>query len=333
MGACVLGVGSPIVDVLARVSDAWLRDTIPGEKGGMELVDAQTMAAILSKLDGELVRAPGGSAGNTTFALARLGTGAAFLGKIGDDADGAYYREIFEQLGGCGDRFKVSREAPTARCLSLVTPDSERTMRTDLGAAASFLPQEVTEADFHGCTHVHVEGYLLFNPDLLLAVLTAAKNAGCTVSLDLASFEVVRASATTLPGLLRDYVDMVFANEDEAEAFSGSASPEDGLRALSRLCPVTAVKLGKDGALLHRNGQDIHVAARAAEAVVDTTGAGDYWAAGFLHGMLQNLPLGTCGELGSLLGAEAVQQMGAFIEDARWEHILQNVRAISAPAG
>jgi sugar/nucleoside kinase (ribokinase family) len=332
MATRVLGVGSPIVDLLARVSDEWLRAAIPGEKGGMELIDAHTMAGIVAQLDGELVKAPGGSAGNTAFALARLGINTAFLGKIGDDANGKYYREVFEQLGGSGGCFKVSKEAATARCLSLVTPDSERTMRTDLGAAALFLPQEVTQSDFQSCSHVHVEGYLLFNPDLILAVLTAAKEAGCTISLDLASFEVVHASATSLPHLLRDYVDMVFANEAEAEAFCGSAVPEDGLRALAQLCPVVAVKLGKDGALLSRHGEEVRVAAVPAAKVVDTTGAGDYWAAGFLYGCLQGYDLHTCGELGSLLGAEAVQQMGAFIPDPRWPRILETVRAITAPA-
>ena len=330
MNAVVLGVGSPIVDLLAQVSDEWLRASVPGEKGGMELVDAQTMAELVAIIDGELVRAPGGSAGNTAFALARLGMGAAFLGKIGNDADGRYYRDIFERLGGCGKRFKTCDDAPTARCLSLVTPDGERTMRTDLGAAAAFLPQEVAPEDFAGCAHVHVEGYLLFNPDLLLAVLHGAKAAGCTVSLDLASFEVVRASATSLPHLLRDHVDMVFANEDEAEAFCGAPDPEKGLDALAELCPTAVVKLGKDGALLERSGERVRVAAMPVESVVDTTGAGDYWAAGFLYGALQNLPLATCGQLGSLLGSEAVQQMGAFLPDARWPRIIERALAIAA---
>ena len=234
-------------------------------------------------LENEAVTSPGGSAGNTTFALSRIGMSCAFLGKLGDDENGSFYREAFNREGGDCSRFKTDSESATGCCISLVTPDSERTMRTCLGAAMNLSPDEITASDFMGCRHAHIEGYILFNRDLLLKILDCAKQAGLSISLDLGSFEVVGAAIDILPGVLDRYVDIVFANEEEAAAFSGSSDPETGLSALSRHCAVTAVKLGSDGALLRKDGESIHVPAVMAENVLDTTGAGDFWAAGFLY--------------------------------------------------
>ena len=323
----VIGVGSPIVDLIAEVSDELLR-SIPGKKGGMELIDSAAMVSILRSLDREPVRAPGGSAGNTAFALARLGMTCAFLGKLGDDEDGAYYRDAFRQAGGDCSRFKMDRTAPTASCISLVTPDSERTMRTHLGAAMNLAPGEIAVDDFRGCRHAHIEGYLLFNRELLMAVLDAAKEAGCTVSLDLGSFEVVETAKDLLPGILDRYVDIVFANEDEAACFCGSRDCTVGLASLSKYCAVAAVKKGKDGAWLSGDCGAVHVPAVQVEAVLDTTGAGDLWAAGFLYGYLGGHSLSTCGRFGAILGAEAVQCMGAALPEGRWKYIVETFKSI-----
>ena len=148
-----------------------------------------------------------------------MGASCSFLGKIGNCEEGAFYRDSFAKLGGDITRFKVG-SISNGRCLSLVTPDGERTMRTDLGAAMSLSPDEISVSDFVGCTHAHIEGYLLFNESLMLRVIESAKEAGCTISLDLASFEVVNATKSILPGILRNYVDIVFANEEEAAAFT-----------------------------------------------------------------------------------------------------------------
>ena len=317
-GKGVIGVGSPIVDRLARVNDDFL-SRIDGHKGGMELVDSETMTQLLDRVGGAVVVAPGGSAANTVFALARLGIPSVLLGKLGDDREGEFYRQAFEQIGGDGSRLKTCDVSSTACCLSLITPDSERTMRTDLGAASGFLPEEVSPKDFDNCRHAHVEGYLLFNRALAESVLDAAKTAGCRVSLDLGSFEVVKASEDVLPSLLDEYVDVVLANEDEASAFCGSNDPWDGLRALSEHCQVTAVKMGADGALIKSNGLTCQVFAQPVDKVVDTTGAGDFWAAGFLYGLLHDYRLDDCGHLGAVMGAEAVGCLGADLPKESWE--------------
>jgi sugar/nucleoside kinase (ribokinase family) len=323
----VMGVGSPIVDFLARVPEAFL-DSVEGEKGGMELMEPDALDALLESAPSRAEQAPGGSAANTIFSLAHMGMDTAFLGKLGMDSDGDYYQEEYRAVGGDTTHFKVSMVACTARCVSLITPDSERTMRTDLGAAILLVPNEITPADFEGYDFVHVEGYLLFNRDLAEAVLVAAKAAGLQVSLDLGSFEVVQAAQDILPRLLKDYVDIVFANEDEAAAFCGHRDADAALDELGALCSVAAVKLGADGALLKKDGQRVRSAANKVDNVLDTTGAGDCWAAGFLYGHLAGMSLERCGELGALLGGEVVQEIGASPSRGGWTRIRDFVAAV-----
>lgn len=324
-GPKIMGVGSPIVDVLAQVPEAFI-GTVSGAKGGMELVTQEEMEQILARLPGETSQAPGGSAGNTLFALARLGASAAFLGKVGADQPGEFYRQHFRDLGGDDSHFLVTNTAPTARCVSLITPDSERTMRTFLGAATLLAPEEVGPEVFEEFQFVHAEGYMLFNPTLAETMLRSAHRAGCTVSLDLGSFEVVRAAGDTLPRLLDRYVTAVFANEDEAAAFCGHDDAEQALDDLGRYCEIVAVKLGAKGALLGRGKERVRVPVQPVEQVLDTTGAGDYWAAGFLCGLMQGAPLAECGRLGAILGAAVVQHIGAYLAPASWENVFRAIR-------
>lgn len=319
----VMGVGSPIVDTLIRVEESVLA-TIGGEKGGMELVDGDWMAAALARIEGQQIEAPGGSAGNTAAGLARLGARVSFLGKVGNDIGGKFYVDRFAELGGDTQRFKQG-DVANGRCLSLVTPDSERTMRTNLGAAMTLSPDEVSAADFEGVRHAHIEGYLLFNPDLMDKVLASAVATGCTVSLDLASFEVVNATRDRLPGILNQSVDLVFANEEEASAyFGGKGSPREWAVELAKITRVAAVKVGKDGAYIASAGGVDHVPAQRVERVIDTTGAGDLWAAGFLYGWTRGMPLDRCARIGSLLGAEVIQILGADIPADTWQRICQD---------
>ncbi|MBI1320844.1 MAG: adenosine kinase [Candidatus Hydrogenedens sp.] len=310
----VIGVGSPIVDLLAEIPEAHLT-VVGGEKGGMELVDHAAMLGHIEKLPSQTRTAPGGSAANTIFAMAQFDHPAAFLGKLGEDDHATLYHHEFARRGGDTSRFKRNPGAPTAVCLSLITPDSQRTMRTFLGAAATLDPHEVSVDDFRGHGHAHIEGYLAFNRDLLVAVLEAAHQAGCTISLSLGSFEVVHAAKDILPDLLTRYVDMVFANEDEAEAFCGDADPERGLEALGAHCETVAITLGSDGAWVRHGGQVHRAESVRAEQVVDTTGAGDLWAAGFLLGRLNGHSLEVAARFGAILGSLGVQRVGASLDN------------------
>lgn len=318
----LIGVGSPVVDLLAHVGEDFVAG-IQGGKGGMELVDAAALAGLLDKLESEHTQAAGGSAGNTAFAAGKLGTSVGFLGKLGNCEAAQFYQDRFAEIGADLSRFKKG-DVANAKCLSLVTPDSERTMRTDLGAAMTLAPEEVSVADFQGAKHVHMEGYLLFNRDLMKKVLESAKDAGATTSLDMASFEVVKASEEVLPGWLKEHVDIVFANEDEAEAYhpEHAGDYKAMARDFAEICEVAAVKLGKDGSLIAKDGEVEFVEPIVIEQAVDTTGAGDYWAGGFLHGWLQGKPLATCGRYGSIMGAEVVQILGASLPEERWDALV-----------
>ena len=315
----LIGIGSPVVDYLATVDDTYLTK-ISGDKGGMELVDSNTIERLIRELPISPQTVPGGSAGNTAFATARLGIKTTFLGKLGNDESGQFYKSEFEKMGGDSSRFKTGT-LPNGRCLSLITPDSERTMRTDLGAALTLTPDEVTVSDFEECQHAHIEGYLLFNRDLMLKVLNCAKQAGCTISLDLASFEVVQSCKEILPRILEDFVDLVFANEEEALAFVNSNMSFDTIaKTFGNYCDVAVVKLGKEGSVIF-DGTLNHIDSVKVEHPIDTTGAGDFWAAGFLTGWLQGKDIPTAGKYGSLLGAEVVKIVGTSISEETWSQL------------
>lgn len=316
----LIGVGSPIMDLLARVPDEFLRRHVAGDKGGMVLVDHDEMERIVALLDGEPAYATGGSAANATFNAARLGLRTTFLGKLGHDELARVYRQAFETAGVDGSRFKRGANA-NARCLALVTPDAQRTLRTCLGAAMTLAPSEITADDFVGCRHAHIEGYLVFNRALADAVLSAARTAGCTTSLDLSSFEVVNASRDWLFGQFRRGIDIIFANEDEIRAvFQDQTSDYATLaKKLADLGVLAAVKVGKDGAWIARDGALHQIKPVAVADVVDTNGAGDAWAAGFLYGHLKGWPLTASGNLASLLGSETVMHMGPILPETHFE--------------
>jgi sugar/nucleoside kinase (ribokinase family) len=320
----VLGLGSPLVDILVNVEDAFL-DNVIGEKGGMVYVDIPQIESLLKKVPDEPKMVPGGSAANTILALTKLGVPTGFLGQVGNDYMAKFYIGNYEHAGGDVSQFKVSNTDPTGQCLSLITPDSERTMRTCLGAAATISPDSISKDDFIGYTHLHIEGYMVHNHEVIEKALRLAKEAGLEVCLDLASFEIVRDDREFLGELLKSYVDVVFCNEDEAVQYTGTDNPEDIFDKLDGVCDVIALKLGKQGAIIKAGNIKVKANARIVDAV-DTTGAGDLWQAGFLyayvgHKKLTGKLLEKAGGFGAVLGAEIVQIIGASIPETRWAEI------------
>ncbi len=320
----LLGLGSALLDELAHVPEAFLR-TVSGLKGGTELVDRAGMEELVGRLPGQAQMAPGGSAANTIVGAARFGVPSAMIAKIGADDAGSFYRRAMAEAGIDTRAFKTAPAEPTGCCLSLITPDSQRTMRTYLGAAMTLAPEELTAADFAGCTHFHIEGYVLFNRALMIRALDLAKAAGLKIGLDLAAPEVVKASMDILPDLLRDYVTVVFANEDEASAFAGGRGEQAGLDELSKLVPIACVKLGKRGALIRSGGETVAVAAHLVQAI-DSTGAGDLWASGFYHGWLNGVSWAKCGDFGARASSAVVQVTGAVIPEPVWSRLRQECR-------
>ena len=317
----LIGIGNPIMDLLAHVPESFLTAHVAGEKGGMVLVDHADIEQLVAKLGTDYAVSPGGSAANAVLGATKLGLRTTFLGKIGGDITAKDYRTNFTAAGGDGSRFKHTA-LPNGRCLSLVTPDGQRTMRTHLGAAMTLSPGEITPDDFRGARHAHIEGYLLFNPALADQVACTARAAGCTISLELSSFEVVNVSRDWILGQLKQGVDIVFANEDEARAlFQKDASYESYARQLAAYGGIACVKIGKDGAWVAQGSALHRIAPVKVERVNDTTGAGDAWAGGFLYGYLRGLSLAGAGTLGSALGAECVQHLGPAIPDHQWPRL------------
>lgn len=320
----LIGIGSPVMDLLASVPEAHMAQ-VAGEKGGMLLVEPEEMVRLVSQLGTAPATSTGGSAANTVLNANRLGLKTTFLGKLGNDNIARIYRERFASIGVDTSRFKQG-DLPNAQCLALVTPDTERTMRTCLGAAMTLSPDEISVEDFRGCRHAHIEGYLVFNRDLADAVLAAAREAGCTVSLDLASFEVVGASRDWLFSQFKNGLDVVFANEDEIKALYQSDESYDQLaRRLSGEGVLGAVKVGKDGAWIAQGDQLHRIEPVTISDAIDTNGAGDSWAAGFLSGYVRSLPLPVCGQIASHLGAETVRHIGPIIPDEHFAPLAQKI--------
>lgn len=318
----LIGIGNPIMDLLAHVPESFLTTHVAGEKGGMVLVDDEDIARLVTQLDTDYAVTPGGSAANAVLGATKLGLRTTYLGKIGGDVTARDYRANFAAAGGDDSRFKHAT-APNGRCLSLITPDGQRTMRTHLGAAMMLNPDEITAADFSGAKHAHIEGYLLFNPALAEQVARTARAAGCTISLELSSFEVVNVARDWILGQLKQGVHIVFANEDEVRAlFQDQTSGYDALaRRLAEYGGIAAVKIGKDGAWVAQRADLHRIDPVKVARVNDTTGAGDAWAGGFLYGHLRGLSLPAAGALGSALGAECVQHLGPAIPELHWARL------------
>ena len=254
--------------------------------------------------------------------LARLGTESHFLGRRGRDELGA---EVERALTAWGVRAALrTSPTPTGRVLSVITPDAQRTMMTYLGAAAELAPEDLKSEDFAGHDLIHLEGYMLFNRPLTLRALELASAAGARVSLDLSSFEVVRQNRSLLREVIDEYVDLIIANEDEASAFTGDEDPEENLEILAELAEMAVVKLGAEGVLVAKGRKRVRAPGYKARAV-DTTGAGDLWASGFIHGLARGFPLDRAARLGNRMGAAVVEVLGAAIPDEAYVRIRAQV--------
>jgi len=318
----IVGLGSALVDILVHESDAFV-DRIGCRKGGMTLVDLPQMASILSQISGNAVEVPGGSACNTAVGVGRLGGRARFVGKRGKDDSGRFFHQALVQRGV--EPVMMTSDLPTGRVLSIITPDAQRTMITYLGASADTLPDEITPLCFADSAVVHLEGYLLFNPELLLTSLKAAKEAGAWVSLDLASFTVVEQSKSILDDFIDGYVDILIANEDEARVYTGLSDEMQALEQLAQKADIAALKLGARGSLVHDGSRIYRIPAQGPGVAVDTTGAGDLWASGFLFGLVNGFTFEKCGRLASACGFEVCQVLGADIPADGWVRIKQQL--------
>ncbi len=314
----ITGIGSALVDILINETDQFLED-IGKEKGGMTLVESQDIESIMSKTTQSPVIVPGGAACNTIVGIGNLGGDARFIGRRGDDAHGKRFES---QIISCGVKPELSvSTSPTGKVLSVITPDAQRSMLTFLGASTELDPKGITPTSFEGTAISVIEGYLLFNPALMMSCVKAAKAAGSLIALDLASFEVVNASKAILADIVKEYVDILIANEDEAKAYTGFSDEIQAMEVLSRDVSYGVLKVGKRGSFVSFKGELTQIAPMLGNDPVDTTGAGDLWAAGFLFGIANGFSIEKSGQIGSACGYEVCQVMGAQIPETAWQRI------------
>ena len=268
----------------------------------------------------------GGSAGNTIRAMARLGCGTGFIGKVGPDTTGDFFEQALANLGVKPFIFRGSERS--GKCVALISPDGERTMITHLGAALELTAADVRADIFEGFDCVYIEGYLVQNHELIEHTARTAKERGLQVAIDLASFNIVKENLDFLRALVEKYVDIVFANEDEAIAFTGENEPINALQAISQLCELAIVKIGIRGALIKHRSEVVHVGIMAAARRVDTTGAGDFYAAGFLYGMCAGLSLRQCGTIGAITAGKVIEVVGTTFGEEAWEDIFRLVKKV-----
>lgn len=284
----------------------------------MQLLSTEAYAEVTRRMQALPTKlTTGGSACNTLLALSHLDAPTGMIGKIGDDENGRFFASYFAQRGISTRLLHDSR--PTGVASTFITPDGQRTFGTYLGAAARLTADELQQAWFEGYDYFYIEGYLVQNHDLVLRAIELAHAAGCEVCLDLASYNIVEADLDFFRALMPS-IDIVFANEQEAQALTGLEA-RAALDALAATCHIAVVKIGKHGVWACHGTEVAHCQARDVPVVVDTTAAGDYFAAGFMHALAAGEPLASCIARGSLLAGHIIEVVGTELPDATWQQL------------
>lgn len=321
----VLGVGNALVDIITVIENETILEDFGLPRGSMTLVDATLSKKIYDSVYSEKSElSTGGSVANTMRTLASIGGKGGYLGKTGDDELGKVFRDAFDKKG-IRTHLTLS-PTDTGRVMGLVTPDSERTMATYLGAAAELTPADFTPGLFSEYDYLYMEGYLVFNHELIKTGIEMAKAKGLKVAIDLASYNVVDANRDFLKDLIRNSIDIVFANEEEARSLTGK-EPLEALYEISEMCELAIVKVGKEGSYIKRGEEVLKVGTITANAV-DTTGAGDSYAAGFFYGLTKGYDLETSGKIAALVSGKTVEVIGANLPDHEWPLIKEEIKKI-----
>lgn len=311
----VVAVGNALVDVLAQTSDEFLaaqKKAHGMEKGAMTLID-EARAVELYTAMGKGVETSGGSAANTMAGFASFGGRGGFIGKVASDKLGDVYKKDMQAQGITFDTQPLAMGAPTGRCLILVTPDAQRTMNTFLGASVELSPNDIDE-DFIASAHVtYLEGYLFDKPLAKQAFIAAAEYAhknGHKVALTLSDPFCVDRHRHDFIQLVQNYVDILFANEEEIKSLFMQQSFEDAMSAVKDACDIAVLTRSEKGAVVVGKKEIVEIKASPVANVIDTTGAGDQFAAGFLYGFTEGKSLAESGRLGALAAAEVISHIG-----------------------
>lgn len=312
----IVGLGNALMDALYLMDSDLLLDKESLKKGTMHSVSNDEWQAVYNKIDSSKVDLKtGGSAANTIATLGYLGASATYCGQVGDDDFGKVYAEQLNEA--CGQHaLHTVNGTPTGKCLSLISPDSERTMLTDLGTAVNLETVAHTIPDIRTAKVLHLTGYLLLGDvtkERMFEAIKAARTAGVKVSLDVADPFVVSLTREEMLSIIKEHVDIVFLNKEEAKSLFDS-TPQDAFKKLQQHVETVVVKLGKDGSMVARNGETVSTGIFPANAI-DTTGAGDSYAAGFLYGYVNAFSMEQSAELGARVASACVSQLGAVVRD------------------
>jgi sugar/nucleoside kinase (ribokinase family) len=312
----ILGIGNALVDVMTSIDDDSVLEIFGLPKGSMQLVDNVKSQIIKAETSAyKKVLSSGGSAANTIHGLAMMGTPAGFIGSIGKDELGDFFENDMKTAGV--NTMLIRRNSHTGTAVALVSTDSERTFATNLGAAVELEADDLKPEYLMGYDILYLEGYLIINKPLVEKACELAKANGMKVAIDMASYNVVEAKLEDFREIISNYADIVFANDDEAKAFTG-LGPEKALLCISELCETAVVKAGPDGSWIKRGNEIVKIEALPVN-LKDTTGAGDLYASGFLYGYARNENLRLCGSYGSILAGHVIEIIGAKMTTEKWQ--------------
>lgn len=319
----VLGMGNALVDVLAIIESDKTLEVLQLPKGSMQLIDEIRLQAVseeINKLNKSIVS--GGSASNTIAGLASLGIGTGFIGRIGSDSYGQHYKSDLEKYNIKSHLTEVDEASGVAT--TFISKNGERTFGTYLGAAALLNAEELNSEDFKSYKYFYIEGYLVQSHDLIRKAILLAKEAGAKVILDLASYNIVEENRDFLLNIIPQHVDIVFANEEEAKSLFNT-TPEKAVSLLAANTEIAIVKTGEKGSWIQKGNEKVFVEANKVDCV-DTTGAGDLYAAGFIYGLIHNCTLSVSGQIGTLLAGHVIEAIGAKITDGKWDSIREKIK-------
>jgi len=324
----ILGIGNALTDILAVLPDDTFLKKFHLPQGSMQWVDKETGDRIFEELKPLGIQyVAGGSAANTITNTAIFGMPSGFIGKIGDDEIGNLFMSDQKQYGIRSTLLK-GKDVSGRAMVFITAPNGERTFANYMGAALELVPEDLKPEYFEGYDYFHIEGYLVQNQALVRKAVEMAKAAGCIISIDMASYNVVESNDAFLHDIVQNYVDIVFANETESKAFTKKASRE-ACDEIAKMCQIAVVKTGKTGSMIQMGDEFYQIAPWPAKAI-DATGAGDTYAAGFLYAHSLGMPLKVCGEIGSIIAAKVVEVVGSKIDIPRWKDAKAEIRELIA---
>lgn len=331
MSPNIYGIGNPLIDIIVHTDDKLLSE-LGIHKGTMHLIDSTERKEILDSIAQlSCSYSCGGSCPNTMITLSTLGIPAALGGKVGQDEYGLIYKKALKKSGTI-DLLSASPESPTGTSIILVTPDSERTMNTFLGANRLFCTSDIDFEALNSSNLFHFTGYMwdtVNQKEAVQSCLNEARDKGKTISFDIADPFAVSRNRETFLSIIGDYADIVFANNEEARILFDNYDAYECCKSMGKICKTAIVKNGKHGSVISHDGRLLRIPAKGT-TVIDTTGAGDIYAAGFLYGYLTEEPVTASGHIASYLAGEIISKVGAQFTDEQIRLIKKRLKTTKA---